>query len=93
MLNKEQVGPLKWNLPDEEGLKKFLVDEQGFNPERVASSIDKLKKAHTANSKPQSRLDSFFTVKSDPLAAKKRKERLEKEKKAAAAAKKKMKKR
>jgi flap endonuclease-1 len=90
-LNKEQVGPLKWTLPDEAGLTKFLVDEQGFNPERVASNIEKLKKAHAANSKPQSRLDSFFTVKSDPLAAKKRKERQDKEKKAAAAAKKKQK--
>ena len=40
----------------------------GFNPERVASGIEKLKKAYKANNKPQMRMDSFFTVKKAPNA-------------------------
>lgn len=55
---------LKWKPCDEEGLTKFLVDEMGFNPERVKSSIEKLQKACKANSKPQTRMDAFFQVKS-----------------------------
>jgi flap endonuclease-1 len=61
---------LKWKPCQAEGLTKFLVDECGFNPERVKGSIEKLQKAYAANSKPQSRMDSFFTVKPNPNAAK-----------------------
>jgi flap endonuclease-1 len=57
---------LKWRPCQAEELTKFLVDDMGFNPERVASSIEKLKAAHEANRKPQARMDSFFAVKENP---------------------------
>lgn len=68
---------LKWKAPQSDELKKFLVDTHGFNPERVQASIEKLEKAHKANSKPQSRMDSFFTVKANPVSSAKRKKKLE----------------
>jgi len=71
---------LKWKAPQSEELNKYLVDTHGFNPERVRASIEKLEKAHKANSKPQSRMDSFFTVKVNPVAAAKRKKKMETEK-------------
>jgi len=46
--------------PDEEGLHEFLVVKLGFNPERVASGIKKLKEARGKAS--QRRMDSFFQV-------------------------------
>lgn len=49
---------LKWNEPDEEGIKQFLVVEKGFNAARVESGIAKLKKARSGGS--QLRMDSFF---------------------------------
>lgn len=61
---------LKWKPCQAEQLTKFLVDECGFNPDRVKSNIDKLNAAHKANSKPQSRMDSFFAIKPNPNAAK-----------------------
>lgn len=64
---------LKWREPQVEELTKFLVEENGFNPERVHANIEKLQKAYKANQKPQSRMDSFFQVKANPLAAQKRK--------------------
>ena len=70
---------LKWKEPQAEELTKFLVDEAGFNPERVKLQIEKLKKAHAANRKPQARMDSFFKVVSNPAADAKRKKRLENE--------------
>ena len=51
---------MNWSAPQEEELKKFLVDEKGFSAERVASAIEKLKKAKSSHS--QQRLDSFFKV-------------------------------
>lgn len=36
---------LKWNVPDEEALLKFLVEEKGFNKENVENAIAKLKKS------------------------------------------------
>ncbi|KAL3909249.1 MAG: hypothetical protein SGILL_008160 [Bacillariaceae sp.] len=71
---------LKWKKPQSEELAKFLVDEQGFNAERVKSNIEKLEKAYKANQKPQSRLDSFFAVKPNPAADAKRKQKREDEK-------------
>lgn len=76
VLDKSQV-ELKWKAPQVEELKKFLVDQHGFNPERVASSIEKLEKAHKANAKPQARMDSFFAIKTNPVSAAKRKKKLE----------------
>lgn len=68
---------LKWKAPQSEELKKYLVDTHGFNPERVQASIEKLEMAHKVNDKPQSRMDSFFTVKVNPVSAAKRKKKLE----------------
>ena len=70
---------LKWKEPQREELTKFLVEEAGFNPDRVKTQIDKLFKAHAANRKPQARMDSFFKVVSNPAADAKRKKRLEAE--------------
>lgn len=55
---------LKWGEPDEDGLRKFLVDEKGFNAARVDSGIAKLKKARTSGS--QMRMDSFFKAAAPP---------------------------
>jgi flap endonuclease-1 len=71
---------LKWKAPQVDELTKFLVDEQGFNPERVKSNVEKLEKAYKANQKPQARLDSFFSVKPNPAQDAKRKKKLEEEK-------------
>ena len=57
---------LKWKPCQTEPLTKFLVDEMGFNPDRVKSNIEKLQKAHKATTKPQARMDSFFKVKANP---------------------------
>jgi flap endonuclease-1 len=51
---------IKWSPCQPEELTAFLVDEMGFNADRVKSSIEKLQKAFTATSKPQMRMDSFF---------------------------------
>jgi flap endonuclease-1 len=71
---------LKWTKPQSEELTKFLVDEQGFNADRVKSNIDKLEAAYKANLKPQTRMDSFFTVKSSTAADCKRKQKREDDK-------------
>eukprot|EP00934_Nitzschia_sp_Nitz4_P005107 Nitzschia sp. Nitz4//scaffold17_size182527//42553//44038//NITZ4_001837-RA/size182527-snap-gene-0.274-mRNA-1//1//CDS//3329539289//5097//frame0 len=63
---------LKWNEPQVEELTKFLVDENGFSAERVQQNIEKLQKAHKANQKPQTRMDSFFQVKANPIVAKRK---------------------
>lgn len=49
---------LKWTEPDEDGLIKFLVDEKGFNLERVKNGIVKMKKSKGKSS--QMRMESFF---------------------------------
>eukprot|EP00826_Nyctotherus_ovalis_P004712 TRINITY_DN1103_c0_g1_i1.p1 TRINITY_DN1103_c0_g1~~TRINITY_DN1103_c0_g1_i1.p1 ORF type:complete len:383 (+),score=133.59 TRINITY_DN1103_c0_g1_i1:125-1273(+) len=50
---------LKWGKPDAEALKKFLIEEKGFDPTRVESGLAKITKAQSQGT--QSRLDSFFT--------------------------------
>eukprot|EP01083_Nonionella_stella_P041433 112359_1 len=50
---------LEWKSPDEEGIIKYMVDEQGFNLDRMKSGIERLKKCKGKGT--QSRLDSFFT--------------------------------
>jgi len=57
---------LKWKECQADELKKFLVDEMGFNADRVQSSIEKLQKAFKASAKPQTRMESFFKVKPNP---------------------------
>ncbi|CAM9768791.1 unnamed protein product [Phaeothamnion confervicola] len=49
---------LKWTDPDEEGLTEFLVTKMGFNADRVASGIKRLKDARKLTG--QRRMDSFF---------------------------------
>jgi flap endonuclease-1 len=49
---------LEWKEPDEAGLIKFLVEDKGFNMDRVVSGIKKLKEAKGKSS--QTRLESFF---------------------------------
>eukprot|EP01036_Dinobryon_divergens_P036899 gene36899-48136_t len=49
---------LKWQEPDVPALSAFLVDRMGFNPDRVASGIKKLKEAQLQKS--QQRMDCFF---------------------------------
>jgi flap endonuclease-1 len=61
---------LKWKPCQAEDLQKFLVDDMGFNVDRVKNNIEKLQTAYKANSKPQTRMDSFFAVKANPNAAK-----------------------
>ena len=51
---------VKWTSPNVEGLKAFLVDKMGFNPDRVNNNISRLNKAQ--QTKSQQRVDSFFTV-------------------------------
>ena len=48
-----------WTLePDFDGLRKFLIDENQFNPDRVERNIERLTACKKA--KTQMRLDSFF---------------------------------
>jgi len=75
----------KWDSPDVDGLVKFLVEEKGFNEDRVRSGATRLQK--NAKTTQQSRLEGFFKVKEkteEEKAALKRKneERLEANKKA-----------
>jgi len=60
---------LKWESCQEAELKKFLVEDMGFNAERVAGQIERLKKSIKATAKPQMRMDSFFKPKAAPNAA------------------------
>lgn len=81
VLDKDKI-ELKWKPCQPEALTKFLVDEMGFDPKRVANTIEKLQKAYKDHSKPQARMESFFkVVPQDPSkAAAKRKVMKEKNK-------------
>jgi hypothetical protein len=63
-LKPEVIDPatieLKWGDPDKDGLMKFLVEEKGFNVQRVEGGIAKLQKARSSGQ--QLRMDSFFKV-------------------------------
>ncbi|OMP85074.1 Flap endonuclease 1 [Diplodia seriata] len=48
----------KWDAPDVDGLIKFLVEEKGFNEDRVRNASQRLTK--NLKSAQQSRLDGFF---------------------------------
>ena len=52
-------GRNKWNDVDVEGLKKYMVEEKQFAPERIEKAIERIKKCKGKNS--QVRMDSFFT--------------------------------
>ncbi|KAL0205181.1 hypothetical protein P9112_000488 [Eukaryota sp. TZLM1-RC] len=59
VLSAEEAKPLiKWKGPDEEGMLKWLVEEKGFQEDRVKKVIDRLKKARGSSS--QGRLEAFF---------------------------------
>mmetsp|Transcript_59004 Transcript_59004/g.120874 ORF Transcript_59004/g.120874 Transcript_59004/m.120874 type:complete len:390 (-) Transcript_59004:341-1510(-) len=68
----EKEGLLVWKECDEDGLRKFMVDNKQFQKERVDAVIGRLKKARGTSS--QQRLDGFFKVMSPPAgtASKKR---------------------
>ena len=57
---------LHWGKVNEEELMKYLVDEKGFNTERVQSSLKRFQQAQNVVS--QKRMDSFFKpkAKADP---------------------------
>ncbi|GKU91207.1 hypothetical protein SLEP1_g5109 [Rubroshorea leprosula] len=63
---------LKWTAPDEEGLIAFLVNENGFNSDRITKAIEKIKAAKNKSS--QGRLESFFKPVQSTSAPIKRKE-------------------
>ncbi|KAK1829367.1 flap endonuclease 1 [Podospora conica] len=50
----------KWEKPDMDGLVQFLVQEKGFNEDRVRSAGQRLEK--NSKSSQQARLDGFFKV-------------------------------
>lgn len=49
---------LKWDEPDEAGLKAFLVGEKGFSEERVVRAVEKLRASR--ETAVQRRIDAFF---------------------------------
>ena len=51
---------LKWEKPDEEGLVKFMAEDNGFAEDRIRNAAKKLLKAKQGTT--QGRLDSFFKV-------------------------------
>ncbi|CAM9269597.1 unnamed protein product [Scytosiphon promiscuus] len=64
---------LKWTDPDEPGLLKFLVEEKGFNADRVTSGIAKLKSARkNVSQKRMDRQVHFFSVIPNPNAGAKK---------------------
>ncbi|ELU10206.1 hypothetical protein CAPTEDRAFT_21886 [Capitella teleta] len=57
---KDSEVELKWTEPKEEELIKFMVEEKGFNEDRIRNGCKKLQKARHGST--QGRLDSFFKV-------------------------------
>lgn len=51
---------VEWKDSDYDGLTKFLVEENQFNPDRVQKQIDRLKASR--QKKTQMRMDQFFKV-------------------------------
>ena len=49
---------MKWEIPDQEALKNFLINEKGFSEEKVSTGIKKLYACK--NKVNQGRLDNFF---------------------------------
>lgn len=57
---------LKWSKPDEEGIKKLMVEENQFDETKIANGIRRLLEARKSSN--QVRVDSFFKPKSAPNA-------------------------
>ncbi|KAL8152110.1 hypothetical protein V2J09_021918 [Rumex salicifolius] len=57
VLTEDEEPEINWSSPDEEGLINFLVNDNGFNHERIEKSIEKIKAAK--DKIQQDRLDSF----------------------------------
>ncbi|KAJ3381718.1 Elongation of fatty acids protein 2 [Entophlyctis sp. JEL0112] len=55
---------VKWELPDEEGVVKYLVGEKGFSEDRVRSAISKLVKSKSVAT--QGRLGDYFKAVEKP---------------------------
>ncbi|XP_028791430.1 flap endonuclease 1 isoform X2 [Neltuma alba] len=53
VLAEERQLDLKWTAPDEEGLVTFLVNENGFNRERVTKAMEIIKAAKNKSSQGQ----------------------------------------
>jgi len=64
---------LKWTECQAVELSKYLVEDMGFNVDRVKNNIEKLQKAYKATCRPQTRMDSFFKPKPGIVGVKKRK--------------------
>ncbi|KAK3441384.1 hypothetical protein EUGRSUZ_B01348 [Eucalyptus grandis] len=58
IVSTEKQPEIKWTAPNEEGLISFLVNENGFNIDRVTKAIEKIKAAKDESS--QGQLESFF---------------------------------
>ena len=63
----------KWKECQAVELSKYLVEDMGFNVDRVKNNIEKLQKAYKATCRPQTRMDSFFKPKPGIAGVKKRK--------------------
>ncbi|KAK2155075.1 hypothetical protein LSH36_250g03077 [Paralvinella palmiformis] len=51
---------LKWTEPDEKALIQYMVEEKGFNEDRIRNGAKKLSKSRGTST--QGRLDNFFKV-------------------------------
>lgn len=65
MFYKPEVTPasevkLLWKAPDEEGVIKFMCDENQFDVDKIRSGLNRIEKSKHVGS--QTRLDSFFKV-------------------------------
>ncbi|RLI66941.1 MAG: flap endonuclease-1 [Promethearchaeia archaeon] len=56
------IPPLKWKSPQVEKVREILVEKHNFNPERVDSGLNRLKKRGTAR---QRSISDFFTTKKE----------------------------
>ncbi|KAH0850859.1 hypothetical protein HID58_095176, partial [Brassica napus] len=50
VLTDEEQLDIKWTSPDEEGIVQFLVNENGFNIDRVTKAVEKIKSAKNKSS-------------------------------------------
>mmetsp|Transcript_12685 Transcript_12685/g.22442 ORF Transcript_12685/g.22442 Transcript_12685/m.22442 type:complete len:396 (+) Transcript_12685:78-1265(+) len=58
VVKAQDIPPLKWNDPDEEGLVQFLVNEKSFAEDRVRKVVARIRAAK--GKAQQGRIESFF---------------------------------